>query len=169
MKERRTSSNGFQCLSVYFIGSKNVHSTISGQKRCVIYHSSIRQWVFMTFPKTLLTVIISCGRYNDSSSYVSKSWATFSFFVLICLTSQRSGRPPDLWHCRRSAEHIPVIRKEKPGAAGTHGSVCHTATAGLRASLSHAVAKSLLYQTTCPSILWALAPKGMHAAYNVTT
>ena len=89
--------------------------------------------------KTLLTVINSCGRCNDSTSDVSKSCTV----VLICLTSQRSGHPRDLWHSRRSAEHIPMIRKEKPSAARTHVTACHTATAGLRTSLSHAVAPEL--------------------------
>lgn len=136
---------------MYFIGSKNF-LLVTRQflvKRYMIYHSSILQWVFMTFPKTLLTVINSCGRYKDQlcqamSAKAGPLFFFFFFLFLICLTSQRSGCPPDLWHSRRSAEHIPVIRKEKPGAAGTHGSACHTATAGLRTSLSHAVAKSLL-------------------------
>lgn len=83
--------------------------------------------------------------------------AKAELFFLICLTSQRSGRPPDLWHSRRWAEHIPMIRKEKPSTEGTHGTACHPATAGLRTSLTHTVAQSLLFWTTSPSILWALA------------
>lgn len=79
------------------------------------------------------------------------------FYFLICLTSQRSERPSDLWHSRRSAEHIPMIRKEKPSTARTHGTACHTA--GLHTSLSHIAAQSLLFRTTSPSILWALAMK----------
>ncbi len=89
--------------------------------------------------------------FNDGSSDVSKSWAVLFCFFLICLTSQRSGRPPDLWHSTRSAEHIRMIRKEKPGTAGTHGTACHTATAGLRTSLTHAVAPSLLFQLHLPA------------------
>lgn len=83
--------------------------------------------------------------------------AKAGLFFLICLTSQRSGRLPDLWHPRPMAEHISVIRKEKPSTVGTHGTACHTATAGLRTSLSHTVAQSLLFRTTSPSILRALA------------
>lgn len=55
--------------------------------------------------KTLLTVINSCGCFKSAK-------AGFLFF-LICLTSQRSEQPADLWQSRRPAKHIPMIRKAK--------------------------------------------------------
>lgn len=88
--------------------------------------------------KIMLTAIHCCGHLNNSSGKVRKS-STVSFVFLICLTSQRSGRPPDLCHSRRSAEHIPMIRKEKPSTAR------HRATAGLCNSLTHAVTQSFNY------------------------
>lgn len=92
------------------------------------------------------------------------------FFFLICLTSQGSGRPPDLWHLRQSAERIQMIRKEKPSTAGPHG------TAHSYSWSSHFMnsrcSPELTVPTTSPSMLLGfITDKSLsfiHTAYNVT-
>lgn len=139
------------------------HWPISGLMMCGLSQPS---WFF----HGLLTFVTTVENLEERHCWLSSTAVATSmivqavsakagllFFFLICLTSPRSERPYDLWHWRGSAEHIPVIRKEKPSTTGTHGTACYTATAGLHTSLSHALAQSFLFRTTSSSILWALA------------
>lgn len=133
----------------FIIYSFSIHPAVGfhGLQACVTTMENLEErhcWLSSTAVATLMTVQAVSAKAG-------------LFYFLICLASQRSERPSDLWHSRRSAEHIPMIRKEKPSTARTHGTACHTA--GLHTSLSHIAAQSLLFRTTSPSILWALAMK----------
>lgn len=91
------------------------------------------------------------------------------------ISSQRSGRPPDLWHLRQTAEDIQMIRKEKPGTAWTRGTACHTATAALRASLTQAAAQRCSNYISQHALGFSndnslsLMGKRIHMAYHVMT
>lgn len=99
--------------------------------------------------KPPLIFVSSCGNFNDVSRNVRKSWAVFS----ICLTSLRSGHPPDL--CPRSSQPCtsPWLKRKSPAPRETRGATCHYSWSFhfINSRRSHTACS-----TTSSSMLWAL-------------